>query len=277
MRTDAPRRILVALEEVSDSTAALDTIATLAKQLGAELKGIFVEDRELLHLAALPFSREVGASSANARVLTVENVERVFRARAGQARALLESIAQRFSLSWSFEVARGEVLSQVLQAAAEVDMVAMWNIHRSGLSSCRLGSTVRGVMVHAECSVLMLQQEKAEGSALIAMCDGTPASDCVLDTIQWLSEDQQIPVVVLIVNFEKTFQDIRELIQKKLNKIQKMVRIVEVSSQHLPSLARILEQEQCGLFVAPRNISVLTEYGILEKLGKLGCPVLLCR
>jgi len=59
------RRLWVALDAVGceavDWGAALD----LAALIGAELQGLFVEDEDLLELAALPIAHELGVSALN--------------------------------------------------------------------------------------------------------------------------------------------------------------------------------------------------------------------
>ncbi len=59
----AIQRILLALDASPQSVAALDTATELAGRLGAELTGLFVEDTDLLRMAALPFAAEIGRLS----------------------------------------------------------------------------------------------------------------------------------------------------------------------------------------------------------------------
>jgi len=88
----------------------------------AELLGIFIEDVELLRFAALPFAREIGGASAQARQVDVAALEKQLRA---QARALERDIAAVLGAgSWSLRVARSSpqvaielALEQVLEPA----------------------------------------------------------------------------------------------------------------------------------------------------------------
>ena len=50
------RRILVAIDASAASLDALAAATALASRLGAALEGLFVEDEDLLRLAALPFT-----------------------------------------------------------------------------------------------------------------------------------------------------------------------------------------------------------------------------
>jgi len=117
------RRIVVGLDAGPRDRTALEAAARLAERMQAELVGLFVEDIDLLHLAGLPFAREVGYPSAALRQLDVAAMERALRATAQEVRRTLAAIAERAPLSWSFRVARGAVLSELRAAAAEGDIV----------------------------------------------------------------------------------------------------------------------------------------------------------
>ena len=56
------RHILVAVDATPSSSVVLEAAARLAREFDAELNGIFVEDLNLLHLAGLPFARELTCS-----------------------------------------------------------------------------------------------------------------------------------------------------------------------------------------------------------------------
>ena len=117
------RRIVVALDGAAPGTAALEAAAALAARLRAELVIVFVEDVDLLHLAALPFAREIGFPSAASRELDVAAMERLLRLRAEEARSLVAALAERTPLTWSFEVTRGPLTEALLAAAAEAELV----------------------------------------------------------------------------------------------------------------------------------------------------------
>lgn len=119
------RRVLVALDSSAASDATLELAAALAAANACELRGLFVEDQDLLRLAELPFAREVQLSRAMSRALGREQLAQDLRAQAGVARAALERQAARHRLAWSFETAQGRSDEAVLLAAAAGDIIAM--------------------------------------------------------------------------------------------------------------------------------------------------------
>jgi hypothetical protein len=101
------------------SAGAPEAVARLAQELQAELLGLFIEDVELLRLAAFPFAAEVGFPSASRRMIDVGTLERQMRT---QARALEEALAAVLGpapAGWSFRVERATPASAVEAALAE--------------------------------------------------------------------------------------------------------------------------------------------------------------
>jgi hypothetical protein len=98
--------------------ASPEAVTRLAKELRAELLGLFIEDAELLRFAALPFAAEIGFPSAVRRALDQLAVERMLRA---QGAALKQALAASLGghASWSFRVARAAPADAVAAALAE--------------------------------------------------------------------------------------------------------------------------------------------------------------
>jgi len=95
-----------------------ELVARLAREMQAELLGLFIEDVELLRFAALPFAREIGGASAQARAVDLASLERELRA---QARALEREIAAILGAgSWTLRVERSSPLLAIEAALAQV-------------------------------------------------------------------------------------------------------------------------------------------------------------
>jgi len=137
------RRILVGVDASEGSLAALRVSAELARALDAELVGLFVEDRDVVALAGLPFAREVAADSGEARPLEREALRRDLDALRRRARRILERTARTSRIRWSFRSAEGPVPSELDRAAREADLVIVGVRSRSG---GRPGSTARALL-----------------------------------------------------------------------------------------------------------------------------------
>jgi hypothetical protein len=110
-------RIVIELAPGVPGPESLEAAAALADRVGAELIGLFIEDPDLLRFAALPFAHEIGHASAQRRRTDVEAIERSLRADADEAQRALASAAARTATRWSFRVARGLAVTELLAAA----------------------------------------------------------------------------------------------------------------------------------------------------------------
>lgn len=122
-------RIVVGLDTSAVAREALALAARLAASVDARLKGVFVEDENLLDLADLPFAREI-SFSGEVRELDPARMLRAMKAQAESARRVLARIAAEAQIDWSFDVRRGRPLqSLALHAAREDTLVILSLIH----------------------------------------------------------------------------------------------------------------------------------------------------
>jgi nucleotide-binding universal stress UspA family protein len=198
-REPAIRRILVALDVSPHSLSALEAAAELAIGLQAELVGLFVEDINLLRLAELPSSREIGIFSTSRRPLTTVEVERQLRAQAARARRALATAAHRAHVPWSFRVARGVIAAELLAAASEADLIILGKIGWSLTRRRRLGSTARAVLSQATSLTLILQQGARLGLPVLIVYDGSAIAQKALAAASRLvrGKNGYLTVVVL--------------------------------------------------------------------------------
>ncbi len=150
-------RVVALLDDSRQSQAALAAAVALADEVSAELVALFIEDLDLLHCAAFPFSREVGASTGLARPLQSAELEASLARQLQRiTRSLDEAVAGR-ALRHRLQVSRGQVVSEALAEAAPGDVLVLG---KAGLSSrwgwsSRLGSTSRRLVLEAPCTVII--------------------------------------------------------------------------------------------------------------------------
>lgn len=118
-----PRRVLVALTSTSGSSK-LDPVARLARQLEADLLGLFVEDPRL---AALAEHAEVSVRSTlvPAGVADPDLLRRVLRARLAESRRALEEAGDRLRVRTDFQVFQGGGVTAVVAHAESTDMIVL--------------------------------------------------------------------------------------------------------------------------------------------------------
>jgi len=161
------QRILVAVDNSSNSLAALDQAAGLAELLHCELSGMFVEDSDLLNLAALPFTTAIAPLGGQERAINRVGVEQQLRLRAAAARRAVEHTAGRRQISWHFAVTRGSVEDELIAAASVNDLLCIGKARPAEHLRSRLGSRAHGIADHP--AVLFVGQGEAGQSGPIAV------------------------------------------------------------------------------------------------------------
>jgi nucleotide-binding universal stress UspA family protein len=196
------RRILLALDTATHNLAAFEAATALAARLDAELHALFVEDINLLRLAALPFARETRLTSATTHRLQNPDMERALRAEATRAQATLATVATRLNVRWSFQVTRGQVAAQVRAAALETDLVALTFSGGAPARLTQVVATMEAVMQGAPCPLLMLPPGAAIRPPFVVIYDGSPASARALRLAAQLAQAEDAAVTILLAASE---------------------------------------------------------------------------
>jgi nucleotide-binding universal stress UspA family protein len=272
------RRILVALDASPHSLAALEAAVDLAARLRAELSGLFVEDVNLLRLAGSPLAQEVGFFSATRRRLDAQQIEWQLRAQASRVRQALQAMAEPAEVQWSFRIARGVIASELLTAAAEVDLIILgrggWSLTRRR----RLGSTARAVLSEAPCLALILQHGAGLEMPVLVVYDGSPLAQKALAAAAALVEEEEGHLTVLIL---ADGADTAHRLQKQaagwLQERGVEVRYRLLTKLSVPRLAHIVQMEGRGTLVLPARSALLQDEVLLALLDEIETPVLLVR
>ena len=272
------RRIVVALDASRHSLAALEAASELADALKAELVGIFVEDVNLLHLAGLPFAREVGYPSGIDRPLDSPSMERWLRIQAEQARQALASIAARRQLRWSFRVARGQVATELLAAALEADLLALGKASWASTRRVRLGATARVVVAQALGPVLLLQHGHAICQPVQVVYDASSAARRALTTAAQLAAlTGGHLTVMLVTDTPESAQRLQEEVDARLQAEQVKGRYRQLVSPSAEELAQALHTAGGGTLIISADHPLLTGEGLPTLLDAMDCSVVLVR
>ena len=218
------RRIVVSMESAPQDRAALEAAADIAARLQAELVGLFIEDIDLLHFAALPFAHEVGFPSATRRPLDVSAMERSLRTLAEEGRRALAEIAGRMPLRWSFRVARGSTSVELLAAAAEADLLVA---RATGIERA-----VLHVAGGAPTLVLLLRDGGTRHAPLVGICSAAVPPDRVAPALAGLSRlfGEGVDVFLLCENSEAASEWERELRERlAAERAQGSIRVVRAA------------------------------------------------
>lgn len=270
------RRILVALDTSHHSLAALEAAVEMAASMKAELKGLYVEDVNLLRVAGSPVAREMRFPFVSTAQLDRVRMARQLRAQAAQARRALASACERREVKWSFHVVRGEVAHEVMVAAQEADMLILGKVSRPFIRKTRLGSTALTAAVQAPCCVLLLQRYEHVAPPVTVTYDGSPSARRALQIATRLAKRNGGYLAVLIV--ADTPDDDYRLQAETADWLRQqgvLVRYRQVQGKGLSALVQVLRAERSGVLVLGGAILHLAE--LQKLLDEVDFPVLLVR
>lgn len=272
------QRILVALDASTHSLAALEAAARLAGSLEAELIGLFVEDINLLRLAALPFAQELSWPSAAGRQLTEERMERDLRLRASQARRALVFAAEEAECEWSFRVVRGAVTNEVLAAALEADLLSLGRASRTLTKRVRLGSTAQAAAANAPRTVLLARQGADLEQPIVVTYDGSEVGARGLAAAVYMAQSSETNLIVFVMTDDpETAPQLAERANEWLQH-----RVAHAEYRYLPvenggTLVETLQREKCGLVILSGESPLLRGDELQYLLDELDCPIMLVR
>jgi hypothetical protein len=115
------RRLILGFHHHS-SDPAMRKAAELAGRLNLDLLGVFIEDRNLLGLAALPFAREIRSSGGTWHAMAVDELAQEMALASRRAERRFNALARRSGRTAQFEVVQGS-LADAVQALSHHDDV----------------------------------------------------------------------------------------------------------------------------------------------------------
>lgn len=272
------KRILVALDASPHSQAALQAAVELAVRFEAEVAGLFVEDENLLRLAELPFVREVGLFTATRREVGGSDMQRQIRIQSRTVRRVFTGTTERAQVRWRFRVTRGTVLSEVLAAASEADVLVLGRSGSSVLRRGRLGSTVRGILPEHFGLALVVQEGSLPRAPYAIVYDGSAVADRALQVAQTLNrrvDDSQTLVVILLAPDSGAARELQNRAAERLKESNGNTRFRWLTQASAFQLADVLLSEGCGTVILPTHSETLRSDLLEAFLENLELPVLL--
>jgi hypothetical protein len=103
------RAVVVAADVCSYSIPVVNLAVQIAASVGSGVRGLFVEDPELLALIGSPLTREISLTTGSARPSSNERMQRMLRTVSRQFESTLQREAQALQITWSYEYVHGRV------------------------------------------------------------------------------------------------------------------------------------------------------------------------
>ncbi len=154
MTADSPHRLLVAFDDSLPGTRALEQAAALAREGGAELHVVAVQE-----IPAVTLGTEGGLSVPTLTAAELTTLEASMDER---IRTLLAR--QRGGAAATLHHRQGSAATEICALAAELHarLVVVGTHGRQGVARLLLGSVAEHVVRHAPCSVLVVREPRGE-------------------------------------------------------------------------------------------------------------------
>ncbi|MCR9212253.1 MAG: universal stress protein [Proteobacteria bacterium] len=240
------RRIVLQIDSSSHCRDTLRTATDIAALLGAELKGVFVEDHNVLSVGKLDFVREVSLSSRGARAIDSPTLETQLKAMARSARRQLQEIAKRRQVNLDFQTIRDAVDAEFRDMVAQSDLLITESTGRSHgrfPSSAQLTDQLPQI---SNRPTLYLKGGQSLASCFVLLCESAA------------SADKMFPVALSLTNENEQELLFVPCIKNKFD--------MELLEKHLVDLADAYEGDAQVISPLPQNSD-----DILNWLGAKRC------
>ena len=271
------KRLVVALDTSQQSIVALEAAADLATSLKAELRGVFVEDIELLRIADLSVAREVLYPCGTGCCIEADRLRRQLRAQASQARKALASTCERRHIRWSFETVRGNVESEVLAAASDADLLVLGRVSRPLVRQVRMGSTARAAIQGSTSSVLLTHARRKIRSPVVTVFHDSPCGQRTLAIAIHVAQRTGGRLTILLP--EETGQKAHQYVHSQaaglLRRRKLVIRYRKLLDAGLATMQKAIDSEASG--VAILSECTLSSEDMQTLIEDLEYPVMLVR
>jgi len=250
------RRIVVTLDSAAVDAADLESLMRLARRLGADLEGVFVEDSDLLRLADMTFLREYRPTSQRAESFESARIQQEFRVLARRAERVLAESAARRGVALSFRTWRGSIERELL-SGVEADILAVM----------RLGT-------------ITFQPARRRVPELVSTYyDGSeePAK-ALLTAAELAAGNDDISLQVLLSHGKDVAKaSLRERAQAALSNHPGKVVYRCLEDDSVAGLLKVLYDTGSAALVMQRANAMLNKTSLRQYLSRLQCPLFLVR
>jgi nucleotide-binding universal stress UspA family protein len=209
------------------------------------------------------------------RAIDAKDIQRQFHSQAERARKAFESTVQRLRVRSSFEVARGSVKEELLDALRDADLLSLGKGGRSLAARLGLGSNARAIATAARGSVLVHSHIRHIIGPVAVVFDGSDAGHRALATGIELTRGYGPEVIVLCIS------ETRELAQELASLASEVVAADNLKAQcrHLtpadaPRLVRLARFYGADAMVVPAHSPILSDEAIESVITGFSGPVL---
>lgn len=275
-QTDIRGKVMLRMSGGSASPLVLEVATRVARTFRGELRGLFIENEELLALAGLPFAREISLAGRRSRSLSLDVVRQEMAAASAAMEREFERLKQRARISAYFEVIQGAAEDALQRAMRDTGILAIGEPVTLATPDvfAKLFQDLTGL---SGVVVVGCEARRAKGPVLSVI---DPACDVALlvDTAEKIAGEGDEQVVIIVAagdnaEAERLESEARTAIDAGTR--YRFERIVAITPR---SLAALVAGDQGGLVIARAGGPVAEDGGGASRFAcAIDCPLFLLR
>ena len=270
-------QILVSLDNSTHSVAALEAAVELAQQYRAALKGIFIEDINLLNLAEMPFCDEVGEHTARVREITTDGLSRgIFFFFFSVIRTFRKKTSS-IDIKAVFVVLRGNIHRTIEKEGQSSDLIVIGKAGTHPVRGRRLGSTAQALIKNHTKPLLLIEENARLGQPIIVVYHQSPLGTRCLETGRDLVNPGETLVILVCQDDPDTFAEVTANLNQWATSNNSKISIQGYKTETIHRLFSMLNALEKGLLILPHGGNVSELKVIHLFINEVSQPMLLIR
>ena len=272
-------RVVVAIDASTEQLRTLEAAADLAALMQAELHGLFVRDPNLMRLEKLPGTRKIELPQGFGGQIKEGSIRREVEAMARRVEQLIARASEQRHINWSFHSVEGVIDSELTSRCGEGDLLVTESAGRSIRSGMRMKPQTRRAPDELERPVLYLQGGPRQTRSIVAVYDGGPDSEAVLDAaVRLFGGPVSLLTVLLAADSREEADELREEAESRLSQDAVPAHYRRISPDSTEWILHAIDAVHGDILIQGAGSESLEEEGALESLLEaLDCPMLLIR
>lgn len=280
---NAPK-IVLRLRSSAPSRIALEAAVRAARALERRLSGVYIENSELMQLAALSCAREISFTGRDRpAVLTPERLAEDMRLVSAAAHRELKALAELAGIDLDFEVVRddpGRVLEGPVEAGALLALGEPFN----ATEAARLSHLLNEIDEIAGALITGPRSHRVRGPVVVAIEEAQRAPALLAYAQRLQSEDRNGIVLLLVADTPQRIAELKAAIQRlprpdaNVQLAQALISRAAAGRGAAGILAEAVIRYQGGFAIAHLGRLIRAREQELKMLAQtLECPLLLLK
>lgn len=253
------RRVAVILGPGGSSRNLLEVVAPLlGKDRALEMQGVFIEEADLRHAAALPFVKELCRVTFSVREFNSDQFERVLALRMRTAQRALELLARRAGIAHSFRNIRGSADRLLRETVGQSDITIF---EPSGTLAVSIPAEPAAHLKSRRIAVYVRNEQTADAAlvAALQLAGGDPGRITLL--------------------LDPGINQAQSRLEKKIHSIfhSRPGRVRALAESGTDTLTRSVRAESPGMLVLSADSESTSPEFLADLRKKLRCPICLVR